>query len=56
MGVNHTTMVSRLTNMAFEVFAVVIRQHMPCRTACGRWFWVRRGSDHVKVVLPASLL
>ena len=54
MGLNHT-MVSRLA-MAFEVFAVVIRQYMLCRTACGRWFWVRRGSDHARVVLPASLL
>ena len=25
-------------------------------TACGKWFWLRKGSDHVRVVLPASLL
>ena len=54
MGLNHT-MISRLT-MVFEVVAVVIRQYMPRGTACGRWFWLRKGSDHVGVVLPASLL
>ena len=51
MGLNHT-MVSRL-DMEFEVVAVVIRQYMPCRTACDRWFWVQKGSDHVGVVFPA---
>ena len=54
MGLNHTV-VSRLA-MTFEVGAVVIGQYMPCRTACGRWSWARKGSDHVGVVLPAYLL
>ena len=51
---NHTK-VLRLA-VVFEVVAIVIRQYMPFRTACGRCFWMRKGSDHVGVAIPASIL
>ena len=51
---NHTKVLILAT--VFEVVAIVIRQYMPCRTACGRWFWMRKGSDCVGVVIPASIL
>ena len=54
VGVNHT-IVSRLATF-FEVVAVTIRQYMSWETACSRWFWVRKGSDHMGVAIPASLL
>ena len=41
--------------MAFEVVGVVIKQYMPRGTACDRWFWVRKGSDHVGGVIAVSL-